>query len=92
LPSPTRLTEQQLASILPAITAPTLLLLAEPAAPYLQREVMEARIALLQDIEVIRLAGSHHLHLETPEVVAAPIRDFLKAHPMDPARDAEAVS
>ncbi|MEZ5462674.1 alpha/beta fold hydrolase [Dokdonella sp.] len=92
LPSPTRLTEEQLASILPAISAPTLLLLAEPAAPYLKREVMEARIALLADIEVLRLAGSHHLHLETPEMVAAPIREFLKAHPVDPARDTKAVS
>lgn len=78
LPSPTRLTEEQLASILPAITAPTLLLLAEPAAPYLKREVMDARIALVKGIEVVRLQGTHHLHLESPEIVAAPIREFLQ--------------
>lgn len=80
LPSSTRLTEEQLASILPSITAPTLLLLAEPVAPYLKREVMDARIALVKDIEVMRLPGTHHLHLETPEVVAAPIREFLQRH------------
>ena len=80
LPSPTRLTEEQLASILPSITAPTLLLLAEPAAPYLKPEVMDARIALVKDIEVVRLKGTHHLHLETPEMVADPILDFLRRH------------
>ncbi|MGB0135468.1 alpha/beta fold hydrolase [Dokdonella sp.] len=83
LPSSTRLTEEQLASILPAITAPTLLLLAEPAAPYLKREVMDARIALLDDIEVVRMSGSHHLHLEIPDLVAAPIKDFLLNHPIE---------
>ena len=38
----------------------------QPEAPYLQRETMQARIALLTDIEVIRMAGTHHLHLEDP--------------------------
>lgn len=84
LPSATRMTEDQLASILPAITAPTLLLLAEPAAPYLKREIMEARIALVDNIEVVRLKGTHHLHLETPAVVAAPIQDFLRRHKREP--------
>lgn len=81
LPSPTRLTEEQLASILPAIAAPTLLILAEPAAPYLKREIMDARIARVSGIEVVPLSGTHHLHLETPQQVADPIRDFLRRHP-----------
>lgn len=83
LPSPTRLTEDQLASILPAITAPTLLLLAEPTAPYLKPEVMDARIALVDDIEVVRVPGTHHLHLENAQIVAVPIEDFLRRHPVE---------
>ncbi len=82
IPSPTRLTEDQLAAILPAIKAPTLLVLAEPHAPYLQAAMVDARIALLADIEVMRMPGTHHLHLENPEPVAAAIRDFLARHPV----------
>ncbi len=78
LPSPTRLTEEQLAAILPGIEASTLLVLAEPEAPYLQRATMDARIALVRDIEVIRIAGTHHLHLEDPLAVAAAINAFLQ--------------
>jgi pimeloyl-ACP methyl ester carboxylesterase len=78
IPSPTRLTEEQLAAVLPAIAAPTLLVLAEPHAPYLQPEVMNARVALVGDIEVVRLAGTHHLHLEDPAPVAEVLRRFLQ--------------
>ena len=78
LPSPTRLTEEQLAAILPGIEASTLLVLAEPEAPYLPRASMDVRIALVRDIEVIRIAGTHHLHLEDPLPVAAAINAFLQ--------------
>ena len=83
LASPTRLTEQQLAAVLPAITAPTVLVLAEPHAPYLQPAMMEARIGLVADIEVVRLSGTHHVHLEDPHAVASAMRAFLQAHPVD---------
>ena len=82
LPSSLRLTEAQLATILPAIQADTLLVLAQPGEPYLPREMVDARIALLQSIEVVRLDGTHHLHLEDPEPVAAAILEFLKRKPM----------
>ena len=77
LPSPTRLSEDQLAAILPGIRAQTLLVLAQPEVPYLSRELIEARIALVRSIEVVRLAGTHHLHLEDPAPVAAAINRFL---------------
>ena len=80
VPSPSRLTEDQLAAVLPAIEAPTLLVLAEPYAPYLQPVMMQARIALLRDIEVVRLPGTHHLHLEDPQSVASVMRAFLQAN------------
>ncbi len=80
IPSSTRLTEEQLAVVLPAIEAPTCLILAEPNAPYLAPEMIVARIALLRDIEVVRMTGTHHLHLEDPQPVAAVLRDFLHRH------------
>ena len=80
--SPTRLTEEQLAAVLPAIKASTFLVLAEPHAPYLPPAMVNARVALLADIEVVRMTGTHHVHLENPESVAAAIRDFLARHPL----------
>jgi pimeloyl-ACP methyl ester carboxylesterase len=79
-PSSTRLTEEQLASVLPAIAAPTLLVLAQPHAPYLQPAVMDARVALVPEIEVVRMAGTHHLHLEDPQPVADALCRFLQAN------------
>jgi pimeloyl-ACP methyl ester carboxylesterase len=79
IPSATRLTEEQLAAVLPAIVAPTLLVLAQPHAPYLQPAVMKARVALVPDIDVVHLAGTHHLHLEDPAPVAAVLNRFLQA-------------
>lgn len=81
--SPSRLTETQLAAVLPAIEAPTLLVLAEPHAPYLQPEMMQARIALVRDVEVLRLPGTHHLHLEDPHPVASAMQAFLQAKAVD---------
>ena len=81
VPSPLRLTEDQLAAVLPAIEARTLLVLAEPHTSYLQPAMMQARIALLPNVEVLHLAGTHHLHLEDPVPVANAIRDFLERHP-----------
>ena len=77
LASPQRYSEDQILAILRGIRAPTLLLLAQPEAPYLRRETMEHRIAQIADIRVLRLPGSHHLHLEDPQPVAAAIRDFV---------------
>ncbi len=82
IPSSSRLTEAQLAAVLPAIEAPTCLILAEPAAPYLAPALMEARVRLLRDIEVVRLSGTHHLHLEDAEPVADVLQKFLATHPV----------
>jgi pimeloyl-ACP methyl ester carboxylesterase len=74
LASPSRFVEPQIAAILDGIAAPTVLVLAEPAPSFLQPEMIAARIARVRGIEVVRLAGHHHLHLEDPEPVAAALR------------------
>jgi hypothetical protein len=51
------------------------LILAQPEQPYMPRAVMDRRIAQVAGIEVARLVGTHHLHLED----ARPVADaFLK--------------
>jgi pimeloyl-ACP methyl ester carboxylesterase len=78
LNSAQRFTEDQVLAFLRSLCAPTLLMLAQPEAPYLPRETMERRIAQVANIRVLRLPGSHHLHLEDPQSVATAILDFIK--------------
>ncbi|WP_243042252.1 alpha/beta fold hydrolase [Dyella sedimenti] len=75
-PSPLRLPEAQVHALLQGIEAPTALLLAHPATPYLPGPAMQARAACVRDIAVTHLDGGHHLHLEHPEAVA----DWAAAH------------
>lgn len=69
-PSAVRLAESQIHDLLRGIEAPTTLLLAEPATPYLPSEPMQQRAACVPQITVEYMAGSHHLHLEHPAAVA----------------------
>lgn len=77
LATPVRLTEEQILAILKGISAKTLLVLAQPEAPYLPRETMQRRIDCVSNIEVHRIAGGHHLHLEDAAPIAALIAKFI---------------
>ncbi|MBU6199427.1 MAG: alpha/beta hydrolase [Xanthomonadaceae bacterium] len=79
LASPVRNTEEQVLSVLRGIRAPTGLILAEPEQPYMPRAVMDRRIAQVADIEVVRLVGTHHLHMENAAPVAAELLRFRAA-------------
>lgn len=59
------------------IEAPTLLIAAEHAPPYFPPDLRAARLAHLRDGRCRELPGGHHLHMETPEPVAAAIGAFL---------------
>jgi len=76
LTSPVRYTEEQILSVLAGITAPTLLVLAEPSPPFLSEEMITRRVAQVPGIRVVRIPGSHHLHLEEPQPVARAILEF----------------
>lgn len=76
-PSPVRMAEAQVHALLRGIAAPTALLLARPATPYLPGAMMQARADCVADIAVSHLAGGHHLHLEHPQAVA----DWITAPP-----------
>jgi pimeloyl-ACP methyl ester carboxylesterase len=77
LTSPVRYTEEQILAVLAGISAPSLLVLAEPSPPFLPREMIKRRTVQVSNIRVRRLPGSHHLHLETPQPVAVEILDFV---------------
>ncbi|WP_133493023.1 alpha/beta fold hydrolase [Alcanivorax sp. 24] len=73
--SSVRFTEEQVEGFVRAIEAPTLLILGESG---LAGEVkFEHRFDWLRDAGRVILPGRHHLHMDTPEPVAAEIRAFL---------------
>lgn len=77
--TPVRIDETQMRRLLAGITAPTLLLLAEPATPYLPSAMMDALAARVPEIRVVHLAGPHHLHIRHPAEVAARLSTLLDA-------------
>lgn len=79
LASPVRYTEEQILAVLRGIRAPAGLILAQPEQPYMPRAAMDARIAQVQGMEVARIAGTHHLHMEDPGPVADALLKFRAA-------------
>jgi pimeloyl-ACP methyl ester carboxylesterase len=79
LASPVRYTEEQILAVLRGVRAPTGLILAQPEQPYMPRAFIDGRIAVVDGIEVVRLAGTHHLHMENAPAVAAELLRFRAA-------------
>jgi pimeloyl-ACP methyl ester carboxylesterase len=71
-----RIDEMQVRRLLAGIESPTLVLLAEPTTPYLPSAMMAARARCVADIRVEHMDGSHHLHLDHPDAVAANLLAF----------------
>jgi pimeloyl-ACP methyl ester carboxylesterase len=80
LASPQRYLEPQVLALLDGIRAPTQLILADPPPSFLPTALVEARTARVPGIEVVRLPGHHHLHLEAPEPVAKAMLAFAAKH------------
>jgi pimeloyl-ACP methyl ester carboxylesterase len=73
-------TEEQVMAVLSAIPCPTLTIIADDG--YLaQRPEHETRLACLPNRQSVTLPGHHHLHMDSPEPVAAAINGFLKTLP-----------
>lgn len=77
LPSALRMAEEAVQSLLRVIEAPVLVIAAEPAPPYFTADVREARLACLANGRSVVFDGGHHLHMEQPARVAAPLLEFL---------------
>jgi RNA:NAD 2'-phosphotransferase (TPT1/KptA family)/pimeloyl-ACP methyl ester carboxylesterase len=70
-----RMSEEHVHAFLRAIACPTLLIVAEQGWPTIPA-VFAARTAAITGLELVRLPGRHHLHLDDPEPVAALLRRF----------------
>ncbi len=75
LTSSIRLTEAQIEGFLRAIAAPTLMLVGEQGMG--GSGMFDHRVAWVAQIQVERLPGRHHLHMEQPATVAAAVTEFL---------------
>ncbi len=67
--------ESQVAPFLKKITSKTCLLRPSPGWPF-DEKVFTARIGYLQSIEVHRISGDHHIHMDHPEIVGPILYDF----------------
>lgn len=66
IPSPLRLTEEQVLSCLSAIKAKTLLCWAEQGFSF-NEKALQKRIHAVENLTLIRLTGGHHVHMENPK-------------------------
>lgn len=77
LPSLQRLAESQVLEYLAGIEAETLLLMAKGHNEYIGRDVVAERLRRVRGLQLLTLGGSHHLHLDDPDVTAAALGPFL---------------
>ncbi|WP_082925748.1 alpha/beta fold hydrolase [Xanthomonas nasturtii] len=81
LPTAIRMTEAQIDAVLASIVCPTQAIFATPAQPYFSDTLRDHRVAMVLDARLALLPGTHHVHMETPQAVAAVINGFLQALP-----------
>ncbi len=79
--SPARLTEKQILNLLSSVEAATLTIESEPPTFILDGETLAARTAALGVAKQVRIAGHHHLHMASPEPVAAAIMEHISSLP-----------
>ena len=77
LPALQRFTEAQIHQLVTGIECPTHVVFADPAQSYLPEPLRSQRAALLPHGHLTVLPGSHHLHMDDPQAVAAAIRGFI---------------
>ncbi len=75
-----RLTEEHVCAVNRAIQCPVLTIIAKDGF-LTSREQTASRMGLIQDHRSVTLSGHHHLHMDTPEPVAAAINQFLGTTP-----------
>ena len=77
LDSATRFTEDQVLAALRACTPPVLFIRALDSYFKMPPKVIDSRLAALPNVEYEEMAGGHHLHIESAELVAQTIERFL---------------
>ncbi len=77
-PSALRLSEDQVVAFLKEIVAPSIFVAATSGFPFDDESVRRRREAI-PHLEVERLEGNHHVHMESPEAVASLILPLLRS-------------
>ena len=77
LPSAQRLTDDQVADLLAAISCPVRAVFADPAQAYFPAAQRQARLAALPQVQASFHEGGHHLHMDQPALVGAVVAGFL---------------
>jgi len=75
--SPQYLTNEQVLNLLESITSPVLAITTPTVEKFLGGEVLDERLASINDCTHVIHEGHHHFHMEEAEVVAAHITEFL---------------
>jgi len=74
--SPIYMSQAKVLSILGGISCPTLLVLAEQGLVHSRKSTAQ-RINAVDNLEVVKVPGAHHVHLDDPGIVAAQLEKFL---------------
>ncbi len=77
LPTAIRMTEAQIDVLLASIACPAQAIFVTPAQAYFPEALRDHRVAMMRDARLQLLPGTHHVHMEAPEAVAAVINGFL---------------
>jgi pimeloyl-ACP methyl ester carboxylesterase len=76
LQSPMRLTESQVQAFARRVRCPVQVIIANDGWPF-PEEAVNQRLACLRSVDVLRRSGTHHLHINDPEQIAAEVGAFL---------------
>ncbi|MGK7296553.1 MAG: alpha/beta fold hydrolase [Candidatus Wenzhouxiangella sp. M2_3B_020] len=76
-PSTQRYTEPQVLDLLAHIEAPALCVLARPRSRVVPGGFIERRAAAVRDLALHEVDGGHHVHMQAPAAVAAPIEEHI---------------
>lgn len=77
-PTALQLTEDQTIAFLREITAPMHITRPEPGFPF-SEEIIRNRLKAIPHIEISKVPGQHHVHLDDPEAVAEILHGVFKA-------------
>lgn len=78
IPSPFRMTEDQVRAFLDQIKCPTTAIRATDGLP-MDPLAIKARAKCIKHLNLVELSGGHHLHLDYPDRVAPLVQEFLKS-------------
>jgi pimeloyl-ACP methyl ester carboxylesterase len=77
LPSALQLSEEHVLAFLKQITCPSMIVRPNPGFPFPEQTIIQ-RTKVVRNLEIERIEGHHHVHLDNPEIVATLINRFLE--------------